>query len=65
MSKSATNDWSRINMTDSDDEIAKKLRRAVTDSDFGITYDRENRPGVANLLEMVCGLAKNTFFFGK
>lgn len=34
------------------DETAKRLKRAVTDSDRHITYDPENRPEVANLLLM-------------
>lgn len=34
------------------DETAKRLKRAVTDSDRQITYDPENRPEVANLLLM-------------
>ncbi|SEG88138.1 tryptophanyl-tRNA synthetase [Actinacidiphila yanglinensis] len=33
--------------------VAKKVRRAVTDSEPGVSYDREERPGVANLLEIL------------
>ena len=32
------------------DETAKKIKKAVTDSDRHITYDPENRPEVSNLL---------------
>ncbi|WP_307816485.1 tryptophan--tRNA ligase [Nocardioides limicola] len=35
------------------DETAKKLKGAKTDSDRHITYDPENRPEVANLLQIV------------
>lgn len=39
MSKSDSNDRSRINMTDSKDQIADKIRRAVTDAEGNyITY---------------------------
>lgn len=39
------------------DETAKRLKRAVTDSQRRITYDPENRPEVANLLLMGAVLA--------
>lgn len=53
MSKSEPNDNSRINMTDSDAHIAKKIRSAITDSIDGITYDPENRPELANLIGLL------------
>jgi tryptophanyl-tRNA synthetase len=52
MSKSAPSDYSRINLTDSDDEIFFKIARAKTDSIPGLTYDPENRPEVANLIRI-------------
>lgn len=53
MSKSDSNDRSRINMTDSKDQIADKIRRAVTDSEgHSITYQPERRKGLANLLRL-------------
>jgi tryptophanyl-tRNA synthetase len=33
--------------------VTKKITRAVTDSEAGVSYDREARPGVANLLEIL------------
>jgi tryptophanyl-tRNA synthetase len=33
--------------------IARKVKRAVTDSGAGVTYDRAGRPGLANLLEIL------------
>jgi len=44
---------SRIELTDSMDEIMKKIGKATTDS-FGseITYDLQNRPGLANLINI-------------
>lgn len=34
------------------DMIAKKIAKATTDSEIGITYDPEKRPEVANLLSI-------------
>lgn len=42
-----------IYLLDEPDVIARKVRRAVTDSSAGVTYDRQERPGVANLLEIL------------
>jgi tryptophanyl-tRNA synthetase len=33
--------------------IAKKIKRAVTDTDGEVRYDLENKPGVSNLLEIL------------
>jgi tryptophanyl-tRNA synthetase len=52
MSKSDTADGSRINLTDSDDLIAAKIKKAVTDSEPTIYYDPDNRPAVTNLLNI-------------
>lgn len=60
MSKSHENERSRVVLTDSDDEIRKKFRTALTDSLPGISYDREARPGVSNLLEIVAHLSDRT-----
>ena len=35
------------------EEIRRKFRRAVTDSDGEIRVDRENKPGVTNLLDIL------------
>ncbi|MFI1097886.1 tryptophan--tRNA ligase [Streptomyces sp. NPDC020917] len=42
-----------IYLLDEPDTIVKKVRRAVTDSEAGVTYEPETRPGVANLLEIL------------
>jgi len=47
MSKSRHN---TIDLAMTEDETAKQLKRAVTDSDRHITYEPERRPEVANLL---------------
>jgi tryptophanyl-tRNA synthetase len=53
MSKSAPDPASRILLTDSYDQIRKKLRGAVTDNDPAISYDPINRPGTSNLLTIL------------
>lgn len=50
MSKSDENENSFILLLDPPDVVARKLRRAVTDSDGEVRYDQENKPGVSNLL---------------
>lgn len=56
MSKSDSED-SFVSMLDEPNIIRKKLRRAVTDSDTEIYFDRENKPGVSNLLDIICALS--------
>ncbi|MBX6394551.1 MAG: tryptophan--tRNA ligase [Alicyclobacillaceae bacterium] len=50
MSKSSTNPNSYISMLDEPDQIRKKIRRAVTDSEAEVRYDRERKPAISNLL---------------
>ncbi len=49
MSKSDTNENSYISMLDDKDVIARKLKRAVTDSE-GRVYASPEKPGVSNLM---------------
>ncbi|MEY4392487.1 MAG: tryptophanyl-tRNA synthetase [Actinomycetota bacterium] len=53
MSKSAATDAGIIYMLDDNATIEKKFKRAVTDSDGEVRYDRENKPGVSNLLDIL------------
>ncbi|KAE8842227.1 hypothetical protein PTNB85_01118 [Pyrenophora teres f. teres] len=53
MSKSDPKPKSRILITDSKEEIHGKLKTALTDSIEGISYDREKRPGVSNLIDLL------------
>ncbi len=59
MSKSDESDNSRINLTDDADAIAKKFRKAKTDSGEipGSEKEMENRPEAANLLNIYAALA--------
>jgi tryptophanyl-tRNA synthetase len=53
MSKSAATDSGIIYLLDDNAAIEKKFKRAVTDSDGIVAYDRENKPGVSNLLDIL------------
>ena len=50
MSKSDVNVNGFISMNDAPEEIVKKFKRAVTDSETCVRYDEENKPGVSNLM---------------
>jgi tryptophanyl-tRNA synthetase len=52
MSKSDTNAKGYISMLDEPNVIRKKIKGAVTDSSGVISFDRENKPGISNLLEI-------------
>ncbi|XP_048771621.2 tryptophan--tRNA ligase, mitochondrial-like [Ostrea edulis] len=52
MSKSDKSSKGRIDLTDSNDVIASKIKTAVTDFTSQISYDKENRPGVTNLIDI-------------
>ena len=52
MSKSAENDNSRINLLDSPDVIAKKIKRCKTDLFVGLEFDNLDRPECINLLNI-------------
>jgi tryptophanyl-tRNA synthetase len=41
-----------IFVTDLPDEIDKKIKKAVTDTDGDVRFDWEKKPGVSNLLEI-------------
>jgi tryptophanyl-tRNA synthetase len=53
MSKTADSDAGCIMMMDAPEDIARKFKRAVTDSDNEVRFDRINKPGVSNLLEIL------------
>jgi tryptophanyl-tRNA synthetase len=53
MSKTTDSDTGVIYLLEAPDTIVKKFKRAVTDSDSDVHFDRENKPGVSNLLEIM------------
>lgn len=58
MSKSAENELDKILLTDSPKDIMKKFKKAVTDSENKVRYDKETKPGVSNLMT-IYGVIKN------
>ncbi|MEX0847826.1 MAG: tryptophan--tRNA ligase [Ilumatobacteraceae bacterium] len=60
MSKSSATDAGLVNLLDSPSVIAKKFKRAVTDSDSDVRFDRESKPGVSNLLEILSACSGET-----
>ncbi|AOG60164.1 tryptophanyl-tRNA synthetase [Spiroplasma helicoides] len=57
MSKSSLNSKSYIALLDNIEEVKKKIKSAVTDSENLIKYDLENKPGVSNLITIWSSLA--------
>ncbi|HIW96357.1 MAG TPA: tryptophan--tRNA ligase [Candidatus Corynebacterium gallistercoris] len=57
MSKSTDNPKGLINLLDDPKTSAKRIRSAVTDNDGEIRYDKENKPGVSNLLVIQSSLS--------
>ena len=60
MSKSDPNPSANINLLDTKDEIIKKFKKAVTDSEALVKYDEE-RPGIANLMSIYSVFTGKTF----
>ena len=57
MSKSEESDYSRINLSDDADTIAKKFQKAKSDSEPSVFYDKENRPDISNLITIYAALS--------
>ncbi|MGA5193279.1 tryptophan--tRNA ligase [Streptomyces exfoliatus] len=53
MGKSHTNGAGIVYLLDDAETVRRKIMRAVTDSGRDVEYDREARPGVANLLDVL------------
>ncbi|GAA1354207.1 tryptophan--tRNA ligase [Falsarthrobacter nasiphocae] len=53
MSKSAPSPAGRIDILDEDAVIAKRIKSAVTDAGSEIRFDREEKPGVSSLLDIL------------
>ncbi|NHI17841.1 tryptophan--tRNA ligase [Microbacterium excoecariae] len=60
MSKSAESQAGVLYLLDDINVTAKKIMRAVTDNDGTVRYDREAKPGVANLLTIYAALTGRT-----
>src|SRR3984885_3145027 len=53
MSKSIDSPLGTLNVRDSPDEIATKVRKAVTDTEGEVRYDPDEKPGLSNLIELL------------
>ena len=53
MSKSSSSEAGIVYLLDEPAAIMKKFKRAVTDSDGEVRFDRANKPGVSNLVEIL------------
>jgi tryptophanyl-tRNA synthetase len=60
MSKSVESPLGTIGLLDSAEEITRKVKKAVTDTDGEVRYDRAAKPGVANLLELLASATGRT-----
>ncbi|MDR0428565.1 MAG: tryptophan--tRNA ligase [Puniceicoccales bacterium] len=56
MSKSDPNPMGTVFLTDSDEEMAKKFRSAVTDCENSVRFSPE-KPGISNLLQIFSGIS--------
>lgn len=52
MSKSDPSAKATVFLDDTDDQIVKKIKSAVTDTGTEVRYDRAEKPGISNLLEI-------------
>ncbi len=60
MSKSLASPMGLIYLNDAPEEIDKKVKRAVTDTDNEVRYDVDQKPGLSNLLEMYASFSGET-----
>ncbi len=58
MSKSAEDPMDKILLSDTKEDIIKKFKKAVTDSENKVRFDVENKPGVSNLM-VIYSIIKN------
>jgi tryptophanyl-tRNA synthetase len=60
MSKSSNTDAGIVYLLDEPAAILKKFKRAVTDSDGDVRFDRAEKPGVSNLIEILAACTSRT-----
>ena len=53
MSKSVNSPLGTVLVLDGPDEITRKIKKAVTDTDGEVRFDPEHKPGLSNLLELL------------
>ncbi|HEV2360144.1 MAG TPA: tryptophan--tRNA ligase, partial [Acidimicrobiales bacterium] len=60
MSKSIESPQGTIDVLDSPEDVTRKIKRAVTDTDGEVRYDRQGKPGLANLLDIFAAATGRT-----
>lgn len=60
MSKSDKDSGATIFLLDTPDTIIKKIKRAVTDSGSEVVFDKENKPGISNLLTIMSAVSERS-----
>lgn len=60
MSKSAENIHSRISLLDDPSKIKKSIMKATTDSEGIIRFDKDEKPGLSNLINIFSALSDKT-----
>ena len=61
MSKSDDNELATIRLLDAPKVIEKKIKRAQTDSDNSVHFDRENKPGISNLMGIMSAITNLSY----
>ena len=49
-----------VYLMDKPEDIARKFKRAVTDCETAVRFDKENKPGISNLLTIYCAATGKT-----
>ena len=60
MSKSDKDPNGTVYLLDRPEDIMRKFKRAVTDCDACVKFDKENKPGISNLLSIYCAATGKT-----
>ncbi|HJD55585.1 MAG TPA: tryptophan--tRNA ligase [Rickettsia endosymbiont of Pyrocoelia pectoralis] len=60
MSKSDPSDFARINLKDDNDLISQKIKKAKTDHLSFVSYDKQERPEISNLLDIYRSLSEKS-----
>lgn len=61
MSKSENEDTGRVLLMDAPETIMRQFKRAVTDSETSVRFDKENKPGVSNLMTIYAACTGKTY----
>jgi tryptophanyl-tRNA synthetase len=60
MSKSDFEERARIDIMDDEKIIQERIMKALTDFNAQVSYDREQRPGVSNLIDIYAGITNQS-----